>query len=247
MKTKYLTASIAFFIAIPLACLAQQGGEGKSVVVAPPVHPITEATLRQYFDACHFASRNREMLEMQFEKQRQELPAWYPADVWAETVQAVEDIDVVPIALPVYQKYYSEEVGHLAIRLFVTPDGQTMIKRVYDNVAHNEAAGDSSDEARRKALAAERALEDFRVHKMLDSLTPKEEQQAEAFVQSAEWHRLNALSGQIAHEFSVAYIAKQNQVAHEVAEKHNPEITKAIDDYKAAHPGASPGSNVAPQ
>lgn len=75
------------------------------------------------------------------------------------TVKSVEDIDVVDIALPVYQKYFSEEDAQKIIRLFVTPQGQAMIKKVFDDSIQHESEGDSAMEARRKALAAQRDQE----------------------------------------------------------------------------------------
>jgi hypothetical protein len=222
---------LAWFICLmlfPFVSVAQQAGVAVPASVTPPVHPVTGATLRKYFDVCHFAVRNREALEKQFEIQEKQLPAGYPADLWANTVQAVEGIDVAAVALPVYQKYWSEEAAQNAIFLFLTPAGQEMINRVYNLEIKQEVAGDSADEARRQTLAAERAEEDAKVHEMLRSMTPDEGRKVEAFARSAEWKRLNNLSNQIAQEFATVYIAKQKEVAQAVAEKYKSEADRPV-------------------
>src|SRR5579863_3852340 len=61
---------------------AQQASIGAPIAAESPAHPVTEATLRRYFEACHFDVRNREALEVEFEAQRLTLPAWYPRKTW---------------------------------------------------------------------------------------------------------------------------------------------------------------------
>lgn len=219
-----------------ISSTAQQSGTIAPATIVPPEHPVTEATLRRYFASCHFSLRNREALEVQFEGQERDLPAWYPKDVWNVTVKSVEDIDVVDIALPVYQKYFSEEDAQKIIRLFVTPQGQAMIKKVFDDSIQHESEGDSAMEARRKALAAQRDQEGAEVHAMLNSMTPNEHREVEAFARSAEWQRLNSLSGQIVQEFAAAYSLKQKQVIQDIAERHKAELSDALREYKASHP-----------
>ncbi|MGB7986960.1 MAG: hypothetical protein WCF54_17480 [Terracidiphilus sp.] len=178
-------------------------------------------------------------MEVQFQAQRLKLPAWYPQAIWNEIVKAVEDIDVVDVALPVYQRYISEEAGQNAILLFVTPEGQAMVNKVYDRAIQHESSGDSALEARRKALADLKDEEDAKIHKMLDSMTPVQHRAVEAFVRSEEWKRINANSGQIAKEFNLVYVAKQEQIAKEITQSHQMDFTKAIREYRAAHPEAS--------
>jgi len=208
--------------------------------VVPPEHPATPATLRRYFEVCHFAYRNRQGLEPQFAAQQKTLPAWYPADLWKDTVEAVRNIDVIEVAIPVYQKYYSEEATQNAIRLFVTPQGQAMVNKVYDKTLEQVSEGDTVTEARKKVLAEERATEDAEIRQMLKSMTPEQERETAAFVQSAEWKHMNAISDQVFKDFIATYFAKQKEVMRAVALEHQAELRKALQDYKATHPGYEP-------
>jgi hypothetical protein len=235
MRIGSLLRSMVCCIALGASSVAQQVG-GSPAAAASPTHPITETTLRRYFEACHFDVRNREALEVELEAQRLKLPAWYPKEIWDEIEKSVEEIDVASVALPVYQKYLSEEVGRNAILLFVTPEGQAMIKKVYDTAIQRESFGDSATEARRKALAAVRNKEDAKVHAMLDSMTPEQHRAVEAFVRSTEWQRFNALSGQVTQEFASVYVVKQQLVADQITQDHKADFEKAIREYRLAHP-----------
>jgi hypothetical protein len=233
---RQLILALVLTVAASLSSLGQSTAQTPHAQVAPPAHPVTEATLREYYGVCHFAVSNREALDKLFQSQQKQLPPWYPPSVWAELVQSVEDIDVVPIALPVYQKYWSDDAMHMAIRIFATPDGQAMVNKVFSDEMQQEASGDPALDARRKALVAVQAQEDAEAHKILNSMSPAESAKAEAFMRSPEWSRLNSLSGQIAQEYSAAYLAKQNEVARAVAAKHQSELQKAYQDYQTAHP-----------
>jgi hypothetical protein len=180
--------------------VAQNSGLGAPPAVTAPAHPITEVTLRKYFDVCHFVYRNRQQIDAQWAVQKKTLPSWYPGSVWDEIGRRIDLIDVVSIALPIYQKYWSEEAGQNAIRLFLTPAGQAMVNKFNDTVVQHEDEGDEGLQARRKAMESIHAEEDARVHKMMRTLKPEDQRTVSAFVQSAEWVRLNQLGGQIASE-----------------------------------------------
>jgi hypothetical protein len=204
--------------------------------LVPPAHPATETTMRRFLEVCHFVSANRAAMEKQFEIQHKALPSWYPPQVWIDSVQAVQDIDVVSLAVSIYQRYWSEESAQTAIHLFVTPAGQAMLARVFGQELTFLAAGNSPAQARRRALEAQRANEDAEVHKMLDVMTPQEKLKAEAFTRTEEWARLQRLTPRIGQEFREIYQAKQNEVMAAVAKPHQAELQKAVDAYRAAHP-----------
>lgn len=235
-STRQLIFAFLFTVAALVPCAGQSAGQASNSQAAPSPHPVTEATLREYFEVCHFAVNNREALDKQFQSQQKQLPPWYPPSVWDELVKSVEDIDVVPIALPVYQKYWSEEAMRIAVRVFATPAGQTMVKKVFSDEMEHETSGDTALDARRKTLIAVESQEDAEAHKILNSMTPAESAEAEAFMRSPEWSRLNSLSAQLAQEYSIAYLAKQNEVAHAVVARHQAELQTAFQDYQAAHP-----------
>ena len=247
MKSNYLSIFLTGLLIVACAhSYAQAGiGAGSSAPPPPPppslipenLHPATEASLRKFFQVTHFAVRDREGILEQMEQQQKTLPPWYPSDLWSETVKAVVDIDVVEVAIPVYQRFYSEEGTQNAIKLFVTSQGQAMVNKFHERTMKDLVAGDPVTEARRNALAEIRAHEDTEVRQMMNSMTPKEEQEVARFVHSAEWKRMNDFSDQVYKEFNVAYVARQKEAIHAVAVKHQDEINQAIRDYKAAHPG----------
>ena len=212
------------------ASVAQQQAATKR-----PERPISERTLRRYFEVCHFPLYNRENLEAQFRVQQGALPPWYPPEVWSETVQAVENIDVVPLALPIYQKYFSEQAGVNAIRLFVTPQAQAVIQKLYERELQLMASGDPAQLTRRKALVAERDKEDRTVREILSSMTPAERHEMNVFVQSAEWRRLNSLGDRIRQEYNQPYLIEQKRVEKLIADKHAEEIMHARQTYDLDH------------
>jgi len=245
MKMPKLFAFLVWLALVPCHSLAQQEmpkSVGATVPASPPAHPITEATLRQYYEVCRFTLRNGQAMEAQLEKQQKALPAWYPAALWEDTVKSVLSLDVVSISLPVYQKYWSEEIGRNLIRLFVTPAGQEMIGKVYDGTVAREQAGDSALEAYRKTLAAERSAEDAKIHEMLNAMTPKEHQEMESFVRSDEWTKTQRLMPQIQQEISTAYLAAKSRAADEAVERHRSELMQAMKTYNASHPAQVDGA-----
>jgi hypothetical protein len=229
---------LLFFMYLSAFSLTAAGTWAQSTPLAPvpPAHPATETTMRRFLEVCHFVSANRAAMEKQFEIQHKTVPSWYPPQMWIDSVQAVEDIDVVSLAVPIYQRYWSEESAQTAIHLFVTPAGQAMVAGVFGQELNFLAAGDSPAQARRKALEAQRANEDAEVHKMLDAMTPQEKLKAEAFARTEEWARLQRLTPRIGQEFREIYEAKQKEVMAAVAKEHEGELQKAVDSYRAAHP-----------
>jgi hypothetical protein len=211
-------------------------GTAQAPALVLPEHPITAQTLQRYFDVCHFVLRNREQIDIQLAAQQKTLPPWYPMTVWRETADAIDALDVTAVALPVYQRYFSEEAGENAIRLFLTPQGQAMLSKVYDQTAAAENAGDPGLEAHLKAIAAAKVDEDAKVRQMMAAMTPKDRRETEIFVQSAEWKRISALGPQIAKEFSEVYLAAQEKAVHEVTARHHDDLVKALRDYRASHP-----------
>ena len=243
MKAKLISAALLVALSV--------FGTGQEVVAQnvtqssdldAPTHPVTEGTLRTFFEVCHTPLKNREVLEQQFAKQRQALPPWYPPDVWNETVKSIENIDIVEVALPIYQKYDSEDLILHATRLFVTPEGQAVIKKTYDMEMKSIASGDNAADAQQKALVEESSEEDATVRALLRALTPQQRRETAAFVQSAAWKRMNSLYAQVEQEFNTAYLARQHEVAQQVAEAHKPQLQAAFRAYRAAHPGEDTNS-----
>jgi hypothetical protein len=243
MKAKFISTVLLVALALGVEQKIVAQTTTPSTPAETPANPVSAKTLRTYFEVCHTPLRNREALDQQFEKQRQALPPWYPPDVWNETVKSVEDIDIVDVALPIYQKYDSEELIQHAIHLFVTPEGQAAVKKVYDMELQHIASGDNAADAQRKALSEESSAEDATVRAMLHSLTPQQRQETAVFIKSPEWRRMNVLYAQIEQEFNAAYLARQHEVTQQVAERHKLQLQTVFRAYHAAHPGGDSNSS----
>ena len=89
----------------------------------PPTHPATEATMRRFFQVCHFVSANREAMEKQFEIQHKTLPSWYRPRCGQTPFRPWKTSMLSPW-LCQFTKGRSGESAQSAIRLFVTPAGR---------------------------------------------------------------------------------------------------------------------------
>lgn len=232
MGSLLLSATMALTSSLSLVSgFAQQTGAVQTSIN----DPIREETLRTYFDEIHFVSWNRKMWELQFQKQKQQLPPWYPVSVWKETTDTIEAMDIVPIALPVYQKYISETTGRHMIKLFATKQGQATAAKMFAEQGRLQAAGENADDAYTETLAAARANEDATVAKMFAALTPADQKELAVFVKSTEWMRADADGPAISKEMSVALLERQKEIVHEVAIKHHDELVAAKRAYDAEH------------
>ena len=234
-KVMAFAISILALIASPVPFFAQHPEPERP----PIVDPIHEETLRTYFDEIHFVSWNRKMWDFQFQKQKQQLPPWYPLSVWKETTDTIESMDIVPIALPVYQKYVSDETGRRMIKVFATPQGQAMAAKMFADQGRLQEAGENANDAYTQALAADRAREDMAVSKLFSSLTPADQREIAAFVRSPDWKRMDTDGPVISRAMSDALLEKQKEIVHAVSMKHHDELVAAKRAYEAEH-GTSP-------
>ena len=58
------------------------------------------------------------------EEKLKTMPAWFPRSVWTEIENRIEAIDIVPVALPIYQKYVDQDQAAAVILLLDGPTGQ---------------------------------------------------------------------------------------------------------------------------
>src|SRR5260370_30162006 len=119
----------------------------------PPEHPITEEQLRTFFKLIHFLSANRPLIHEKLELQRKQLPEWYPQSVWDEIANAIDNIDYPKVALPVYQKYVSEDDAKFFNRFLATPQGQKLAQSLYSKETQAVHEGAAPLEAYEQALA----------------------------------------------------------------------------------------------
>lgn len=66
-------------------------------------------------------------------------------------------------------------------------------------------------------------------------MTPAQKRGAELFSQSSDYHRINLILKKNALEYEQANVAKQMDLAKEIALKHQTEITEAKTRYEASH------------
>jgi hypothetical protein len=68
-------------------------------------------------------------------------PASYPQAGWDEVEDAIDNLDLPKVALPVYQKYLSESDAGLLIKLFAPPQGQKLAQSILTRDAQAQHAG----------------------------------------------------------------------------------------------------------
>jgi hypothetical protein len=210
-----------------------------SVTVTPPANPVTQETLQTYFEEIHYGSWLRGMWASGYAGQKKELPAWYPPAVWDEIVKAELNMDLAVVALPVYQKYMSEEAAQHAIKLFATDEGQKMAAQMFAGQEQARAAGENANDAYTQALLQERAVEDGKVRQMVATVSPEDRREMMTFLHSAEWKQVQANASLIARELNDAETAKQKEIMHTMTELHRDELIAARKAYAAQHGGAS--------
>lgn len=209
----------------------------------PPEHPITEEQLRTFFKVTHFLSVNRQLIHEKLEVQRKQMPEWYPQSVWNEIADAIDNIDLPGVALPVYQKYVSEDDAKFFIRFMATPQGQKLTQSLYTKDTQAIQAGAAPEEAYEQALAELARNEGAEVERILSGMSPKELREIQT--QSAHWQQMQPVMRQMRGEFSQVIVSKQIELARAIAAKRQPELAEAKRGYEAGHP-SSPTSK-APQ
>jgi hypothetical protein len=238
-RSRYLACLLLLTIAQPPFVVAQDANSPpaarKEPDAQPPEHPVTEEQLRTYFAVCHVSGVSRQLTHEHLEAQREQLPPWYPKNVWDEIEDAVDKIDLPAVALPIYQKYLSETDAKMLIELFASPQGQELVKKFLDLNVQAQHAGLTPMQARNEATAALAGPENDAVLAIYKKMTPEEKRGAELFSQSANFKRIQSILQRIAVEFEQATIEKQTDLAKAIAEKHQLEMTEAKRQYDLTH------------
>lgn len=229
---------MAFLVLVqPSALIAQEPNVSVAASrdVKPPEHPVSEEQLRTYFAVCHVSPVSRQLTHEKLEVQRQQLPAWYPQSVWDEIEDAINNIDMPMLALPIYQKYVSETDAKLMIEVFSSPQGQELVRKFLEATVQAQHSGLTPMQARDRAAAMVSHEENERVLNVYNNMTPAERRGAELFSRSSGYQRIQLLLKQIALEFEQATITKQTDLAKAIALKHQAEMTEAKQKYDAGH------------
>jgi len=208
--------------------------------IKAPEHPITENQIRTFFNVCHVVSLNRRLTHEKMELQRKQLPEWYLQHVWDEIEDAVDNIDLPEVALPVYQKYISQDDAAWFIKFLVTPQGQELTRLYFAEVVKAQSAGVAPLDARQKALAELANQEAGEIARILASMSTKEIQDIQTHTAHLEEMKMKFLVGQMQKETAQAIIAKQMELANSIVARHQEEMAKAREKYEASHvPDAS--------
>jgi hypothetical protein len=201
--------------------------------IEPPEHPITEEQLRMYYNVCHIPSLSRQLTHEKMEVQRKQLPEWYIQSVWDEIEDAVDNIDLPKVALPVYQKYVSEDDANFLIRFMATPQGQEMIQSVLTKDAQAQHAGTAPLQARGQSIAKLARNEGQEVERIVSGMSPKDLRDLES--RSPHLQQMQPVLTQMRMETGQATMDEQVKLTKAIIAKHQSELAKAKRSYEASH------------
>jgi hypothetical protein len=232
------------FLAVVALCAAATSQDQKatqpisdSQTIKAPEHPVTEEQLRTFFKVTHFVSVNRQLIHEKLEAMRKQLPEWYPQSVWNEAANAVENIDMAAVALPVYQKYISQDDQEFLNRFSATPEGQKAAQAVMAKETQQAQNGHPPSEAENDQAIAELVRDEgAEVNRVLSSMSPTELREVESL--KAHWEQLQPVLGQMRSEVQQALGAKQVEIARTIKAKHQAELIEAKRSYEANHTSA---------
>src|SRR5947209_8773118 len=113
MKRHLASLLLATFLCT-LAAAGQTAGLAASPTadissVAPPVHPATEAQIREYFALNHAVELARQAMKDSIHASRVTSAPYFTPGFWDDMEKAVLDVDLVQYFVPAYQRYLSEE------------------------------------------------------------------------------------------------------------------------------------------
>jgi hypothetical protein len=244
---KHLKVFAHFSIAVPLSfllCASATAQEQKvprpasePQAIQPPEHPISEEQLRTYYNVCHIPSLSRELTHEKMEAQRKQLQAWYPQSVWDEIEDAIDNIDLPKVALPVYQKYVSEDDAKWLIKFMATPQGQRLLQSVLMKDAQAQQAGEAPIPARDQAIASLMRNEGEEVERVVSSMSSKDLRDLES--RSAHLQQMQPVLAQMRKEAGQATMDTQVELMKAIVAKHQSELAEARHSYEASHPPAS--------
>jgi hypothetical protein len=201
---------------------------------APPEHPITEEQLRTFFKVMHVFSSNRQLVNEELELQQKQLPEWYPEFIWDEIRHSIENIDLPALALPVYQKYLSEDDAKFLINFMSSPPAQEIVQALLARDTQAALGGKDParghDQAVMELFRSERAEIDL----VLSSMSPKESRELAS--KAGHFEEMQPALRQMREEFGQTVIAKQAELAKAIAAGHRAELVDAKRSYEASHP-----------
>lgn len=132
MKIRSLVAVLAIF-ACTFSAAAQSANAPTAPTadissVVPPAHPCTEAQVREYFTINHALDISQKTMINLVHSQRALSPPYLTPGFWDDMEKAVGQIDLVPLVVPSYQKYISEEDMAALIAFYKTEAGKRILE-----------------------------------------------------------------------------------------------------------------------
>lgn len=207
--------------------------------VVPPKHPITREGLQKLLTKMKTIDAQKKLMHESLEAKRKTMPAWFPSAVWNDVEAKVEGVDLVEVALPVYQKYVSQEQGDAVLLLLQGPTGEQIAQRKLDralSAIHSGARGSAADE---EAMVAGAASGDLGLWtKRIRELTPEQQKRISPLFQG-----LIKVWKQIDDEQDVLYIKKTNEVFRAVINAHTAEIQDAMRQDIHPSPSNAPAAH----
>jgi hypothetical protein len=212
---------IAFSVC-PLA--AQSSSTAAAAPIQPPAHPITRQQLEMLFQRFGTDEAQKTFIHDTLEARRSKFPAWFPQSVWSEAIRKVETIDTISIALPVYQKYLSEDTAKTLI-LFYDGDTGGQLARAWTK--HALQAMDQGYRGGNAAIKAEDSMGtdqdvDALMRKRVSELGPEQGNSCLDALQI-----FNQFIFRINEEKNVIYMKKVQEVGQEVLAEHKAELDAA--------------------
>jgi hypothetical protein len=222
----FLLAVLLIASGIGWSANAQTQGFAPETVPAsiqPPEHPVSREQLQKFFTSLNYFESQKSFLHNGLEAKFKTMPAWFPRSVWQDAENRIEEIDVVSVALPIYQKYISQEQADALILLLDGPTGQQIARLLSGRALQalqTGARGSAADELAMKASNAGGDSEIFA--KRIRELDPnQQDKMLPAFQQ------LQLVWKQIDDEQDKSFNMKANEVFQAVLKQHNSELLSA--------------------
>jgi hypothetical protein len=106
---------------------AGSAGHAQDAVTVPPAHPATVEQVRKLLSLSHATERVVATISGQIEIRKKQGPNIFPDAFWSDFQVEFAKTDWVSIAVPVYQRYFSEEEANAVIAFYSTPVGQKVL------------------------------------------------------------------------------------------------------------------------
>jgi len=241
MKFKSHLLALVLLLATPMLVSAQSTpSSGPAATPAegtqtPPEHPITQAQLHAWMQQSLQLDASMQHIQDGLDQTHKTFPPWFPDSVWADVKQKVAQIDLPALALPVYQRYFSEQDGAALLLLYQGPTGQEYARVTLQSRLDAIHQGLEGSAAEAKAMQAEKQTnaEELR-RKRIAELTPEERQQLRALESGS--HRGAGVWRTLDDDQNVLIQKKANEVLQATLKAHNTELLAAKRAYEAKHP-----------